>query len=228
MEPENIIGIIAAFLAVITPVGLGIFSIFSQPTWVKDNNFLAPYWNIINIGAIASALTMGSIGWFIYNQYGTYVSGIAFLFTSMLGFCVFQTFFTDFWNRVADRRILRIITFVSACFGTYFIWDIFGTNLLFIYAILFLFATIVIFIPVIGSSDGRALQISVLTTIPLVGLLGLQWGIILFLALMFVFGVGNAIYRKDFKALIKKVSMPLVPIILLAFLLAILLCGMFA
>jgi len=227
MVPEtNLIGIIASFLAVIVPVGLGIFSIFFKPKWMKDKS-LAPSWTKINVAAITVGLLSGCFGWFMYKEFGTYISGIAFLNSSLLGFSVFQTFFTDFWYRLADRRILNISTLISLLFGIYMTWDIFGKEMLMIYGILFFLATIVLFIPSIGSSDGRALQLVVSATVPLVGLMGFQWGIVMFLILICAFGIGNAIYKKDLKSLVKKVSMPLVPIILLAFLIVILFYNLF-
>lgn len=227
MGPEtNLIGIIASFLAVIVPVGLGIFSIFFKPKWMEDKS-LAPSWTKINIAAITVGLLAGCFGWFMYKEFGTYISGIAFLNSSLLGFSVFQTFFTDFWYRLADRRILNASTLISLLFGVYMTWDIFGKEMLMIYGILFFLATIVLYIPSIGSSDGRALQLSVSATVPLVGLMGFQWGIVMFLILICAFGVGNAIHKKDLKSLVKKVSMPLVPIILLAFLTVILFYNLF-
>lgn len=223
---SHIVGIAAIILACLIPFGLGIYSILKEPVWVRENNFLSTYWKPINISAIGFSMICGFMTWNLYKDFEVFINGIALLNVSLLSFCAFQMIFTDFSSRFADRRILRISTIISFLFGIYFSLNTFGTNSIIIYVILFLIATIVVFIPGIGSSDGRALQLAIATSFPLVGLLGLQWGISVFLVLIVAFGIGNAIFKKDIKIILQKISMPLVPIILFSFLISIFACSL--
>lgn len=218
---SEVVGFSAVVLAALIPLVMAFLSLKKPPTWLVEGP-LVPHWLKINIAAVFVSLCSAFLGWVLYSDFEILIQGTASLMCALLGFASTQFFFTDLWQRYADRRILWICNGLALVFGTYFIIQVFGMPTLLVYAILFTAATVIIHVPGIGASDGRALQLAVLTSVPLVGLLGFQYGLIGFLSLLLAFGIGNAIYRKDVKALVKKVSTPLVPMITLPFLVVIL------
>lgn len=211
--------IISGALAVVMPVLLGVLSIVREPKWILEGK-LAPYWKKINLLSIALGIGFAILAWFIYSPFGVEVQALAALLVSLMAFCLTQMSFTDFSQRYADRRVLNTSNLVAFAVGGSFIWMALGQTIFLVYMIMLLAATVVIFIPNIGASDGRALQLVVLGSVPLVGLVGFQWGLMFFMVTLLLYGIGNAIYEKSWKALVGKRSLPLVPLIIFPFLFA--------
>lgn len=210
---------IFVFLSTVLPVfAMGAFSISSPPKWIPEGKLL-PHWTTINIGSmIAGVLSSSLIYYILYSDSIIAYKGIASLSAGLISFILGQTIFTDGFQRLADRRILRFANVLSLVVGLWFLFSYESYFIILIYVLFSLLASIVIFLPGIGMSDGRAIQLIMLSVFPVVGIEGFQKGIILFVPLILLYGVIVAVKNKSIKGLFTKISVPMVPLMLIPFL----------
>lgn len=205
-------------LTLMPVIGLAIFSIKKPPSWLPEGKLL-PHWKKINLYSLLASVVLASLSYFwIHVDFIAEFKIINSLSISLLTFVFGQTIFTDGWQRLADRRVLRIANVISLVVGVGFLL-IFDTQvMLMIYFLLALLATIIVFIPMIGNSDGRAIQLIVLSTFPILGLERIQWGLLLFVPIVLIYGLIVSIKNKSFKGFFTKISVPMVPIMIAPFL----------
>lgn len=215
---------ISLFLLVLLPVVfMTLFSLFKRPSWIQDS-VLSPQWKKINIGSLLGAIVLSAASYFwIHSSFIIEFKIVNSLAISLLVFIFGQTFFTDGWLRLADRRILRIANLTSLIVGLFFMLVFGNSTLIIIYLIFALLATIIVFLPMIGASDGRAIQLIVLSTFPILGFERLQWGILLFLPILALYWIFNAVKNKSIKGLLSKISVPMVPLMLAPFIIVLML-----
>lgn len=199
------------------------FSLFYKPFWIDDGP-LKTKWNIINICAFIFSIIIGIITYFIHGSFFE-ESTVMSLSSTVLSFVLVQTLFTDFCQRLADRRLLRIANFIVGIAGVWFLYSYDDTYLTLLYILLFLGATLIVFLPQIGASDGRAMQLVVLGTFPFLLLEGFQIGLIVFLIEILLFGAYHSIRRKSLRGFWTKISVPMVPLIIFPFLGTLLVVG---
>lgn len=197
------------------------------PSWVKEDDSLSPVWTRLNIIGLIAAFLSSLITFFVYGEYQIEYQIVAALSASLLAFVLCQTSVTDFAKRLADRQLFRLANAITALAGVWFLWKYVNTVNLIIYVFLFLVMSIFLFIPKIGASDGRALQLVTLATFPVLGLEGFQYGFLLMGVILFVYAIIHAVHNKSFKDLLTKVSIPMVPIIVSPFLLMVLVMPLF-
>lgn len=211
MEPDVLksLAILAAIF--IVPVAFALFSIKRPPIW-KDKGPLAPLWSKINVFSAVAAIFTSSITFAIYHDYMLEYRSIATLSTALLTFTLGQTLATDFSQRLADRRILNSASVISALAGFWFLYN-FDYASVGTYIILAIGASCLFFLKSLGDSDVRAIQLIILSALPIVSLAGLQTGMVLFLLFLIVYAVGYSIRHRNFKlAIFTKMSLPLVPL----------------
>lgn len=210
---------ISVFIATILPViAMGVFSIKSHPEWLAEGKLL-PSWKKINSLSMIAGILVSAIVYFVlYDSSIISYKGIASLSAGLLTFVLGQTIFTDGFQRLADRRILRFANVLSLAVGLWFLISYDSYFMILIYVLFALFASIVVFLPGIGMSDGRAIQLIVLSVFPVVGIEGFQIGILLFVPIILLYGLIIAIKNKSLKGLFTKISVPMVPLMLAPFL----------
>lgn len=228
---DLIFSVIVPLLVFIMPTFLFWLSVSYQPVWVAGGP-LEDNWGRINKFSFVFSWLAAVLAYFIYNSFDTlsvmnnvvfddnyfdYLKWFVVISAALLGFCLIQTFFSDFSQRYASKNVLFSCNVILFILGLLFYSHYAEKNYVILYVMFFLFATIVIYLPGIGASDGRAMQLVVATSIPITGFIGFQYGLVLFLLVLFVYGVGRAIVKKSFKELFGKVSLPLVPLIILPF-----------
>lgn len=211
----NSIMFISTILPVIT---MGLFSIKSPPEWLPEGKLL-PHWSKINVASlIVSFIVSGLTYFFLYADFIVQYKTIASLSAGVVSFVLIQTIFTDGFQRLADRRILRFANVISLVVGLWFLISYESYFFILIYLLFFLFASIVVFLPGIGMSDGRAIQLIVLSVFPVIGIEGFQKGILLFIPIILLYGLIIAAKNKTLKGLFTKISVPMVPLMLAPFL----------
>lgn len=224
MESEVLKSSIALILALVVPTALAMFSLRYPPSW-KDNGPLAPFWSKINLISLAASVVLAVLTFILYSSHITDYRFIATLSTALLTFVVGQTLFTDFTQRLADRRILNMANLVSLAAGLWFL-NKYEPQTIPIYLVYAIVGVAVMFVPSIGDSDGRAITLVVLSAFPIVGAGGMQWGIIGFLAALLIYTFATAIRAKSFKVgFISRMSIPLVPLVIAPFLIIVILAA---
>ena len=216
MEPELLTSTIILIAVLLVPAFLALFSIKRPPEWIAGGA-LAPFWSKINflslsISAAAALITFGTL-----SVYMVEFRSVATLSAALLSFLTVQTFFTDFAHRKADRRVLRIANLLSLAAGYWFL-NTYDKPTLIFYVVFAIAATAVLFVKGIGDSDARAMQLVVLSALPVIGVSGMQLGIVGFLVLTLIYAAVLAFKNKSFKMLLtKKASIPAVPLIVAPF-----------
>lgn len=207
------------FISTVLPaIFMGLFSVKSHPEWLKEGRLL-PHWSKINFFAVLfSAFVSGIVYYWLYADFILQYKTIASLSGGIVSFVLIQTIFTDGFQRLADRRVLRFANVLSLVIGLWFLISYESYFVILIYLLFALFASIVIFIPGIGMSDGRAIQLIALSVFPVIGIEGFQKGILLFIPIILLYGIIIAIKNKSFKGLFTKISVPMVPLMLFPFL----------
>jgi len=217
------IGIGIFGLIIIPSICIMILSLAKPPSWLKDS-VLFPHWFKINMGSLVFSIILAAVSYFLIHE--NFIAEFKIVHTlaiSLLTFIFGQTIFTDGWLRLADRRILRIANVLSLICGIGFLLIFGNQTMIMIYILMFLLATVIVFLPMIGTSDGRAIQLIVLATYPTLGLDRMQWGIIVFVPVILIYGLVVAIKNKNIKGIFTKISVPMVPLMLAPFILVLML-----
>lgn len=216
MEPELLTSAIILIAVLLVPTFLALFSIKRPPEWIAGGA-LAPFWSKINFLSLSISVASALFTFFSLSAYMVEFRFVAALSAALLGFVAVQTFFTDFAHRKADRRILRVANLLSLAAGYWFL-NTYDKPMLIFYVIFAIAATAMLFVNNIGDSDARALQLVVLSALPVIGISGMKLGIVGFLVLTLTYGAGLAFKNKSFKMLLtKKASIPAVPLIVAPF-----------
>lgn len=216
--------ILVFVISLLPALGSAIFSMIKPPSWLKEGPFL-PHWTKINIiGIIFSSVLAFFSYFFIHVEFIVEFKFLYSLALSLMGYIFVQTVFTDGWQRLADRRILRVAVVSSLLAGSIFLFVFGNSTMWMVYALMFLLATALIFLhSLIGQSDARAIQLIVAATYPALGLERMQWGILLFVPLILIYGVIMAVKNKSFKGFFTKISVPMVPLMLAPFIVVLML-----
>lgn len=211
------------WLALFAPLCLVMLSLLSPPVWLSDSP-LKPHWRAINLTSWGMSWLLSTlVGLAVLHESPMYVF-VCILGTGLMTTVLGQTIFTDFIHRKADRRILRLATVLAFVAGLVFLQLHTNQITLTVYLLWFACATVAIFLPDIGTSDGRAIQLVVAAGFPILGFSGFRWGLIFLIVLLLLWGIGLAVRKRSIKKLFtEKISQPLVPIIIAPFLLAVLL-----
>lgn len=217
MESEVLFSITALSLAVLIPVVLTIFSLRFPPSW-KDKGPLAPYWFKINVGSLAASSLVGIGTYFLHQSSVIEYQSLAVFSATVITFIFGQTLFTDFSQRLADRRVLRIAIASSFAIGLWFLSEFDSENIP-VYLIFSIVAFALLFIPAIGDSDGRAAILIVSAALPVITATGIvNLGIFSIAILLLIYALVVSIMKKDLKNFfVAKLSVPLVPIALAPF-----------
>lgn len=216
MEPELLKSAIILIAVLLVPTFLALFSIKRPPEWIAGGA-LASFWSKINLLSLSISASAALVTFFTLSAYIVEFRYVATLSAALLCFLTIQTLFTDFAHRKADRRVLRVANILSLAAGYWFL-NTYGKPTLIFYVIFAIAATAVLFVKGIGDSDARAMQLVVLSALPVIGVSGMQLGIIGFLALTLIYGAWLAFKNKSFKMLLtKKASIPAVPLIIAPF-----------
>lgn len=216
MESEVLFSVVSLVLAVLAPAGMALFSIKKPPSWL-DKGPLAPFWTKINFWSAASAIVAGFLTFLINRNVEFYWSSFSVLSVSIMTFILGQTLFTDFTQRLADRRVMRIANLFALSMG---LWALisFNSAAIPVYLIFILAASAILFAPNVGDSDGRAAQLIVLAGFPLIGGTGFIVGMLSFSLIVVGYSFIMAIKNKKLSGfLTAKTSVPLVPLLLIPF-----------
>ena len=189
-----------------------------SPGWVDRG-----HWQLANVLAfvtstVSSIFTAAMLPSGDVTHWLTAVAGGVSVGTTV--FVTTQCAYTDFTYRKGDRWTLRAAIAMNAATGGVSLFlepaRTQGERWLFV---LFL-------IPSLGKSDARATLLSILATYPMVGVLGVQWGLIVLALVLGVYGVSSSVrmmwgvkgtLRGVFR---EKMSIPMVPLITGSFLIA--------
>lgn len=188
-------------------------SMIWTPEWTL-RRFNGKQWQIINLTSTLVAVTICAV----YNLYYTAQQMPIDIFLSVswtsLGYLSTISLATDTLERKVDRHLLQIAIIVTTMLGIGCLW---GDNSLPAYLLLIVLSYMsFVFIPW-GESDARTLSLMIATLYPVYGLAGIN------IMLSFTF-IGAIIYafiytiklRSIKKIFTTKVSMPLVPFLLLS------------
>lgn len=187
-------------------------SIKRPPTWLS-NGPLEKHWKKINITGLITSVFLGLIAFIIYRNFIPEYQALAVSSTMILSFILVQSFFTDVAQRLVDRKVLYWAMFFMGIIATWFVFT-FGDETLKITFVLFvIISSAFIFLPVFGASDGRALTLMVMASIPVLGTQQFINASYIFIALLILIGIIMAIKTRKMKVMI-----PAVPIIIAPYL----------
>lgn len=223
MTTDHGIVFLLSYIAVVlvTPGLLLLLSLLKIPQWVKDS-VLESSWKRINLIAYTSSVVISLANFFIQLRYDVFTASMTGLYLSILIFVFGQTVMTDFNLRHADRWVLRLSMVISFAIGLWYfsvVGDLLMTG---IYLVLALLSAILIFVPGLGASDGRAIVLIVCSCLPVLGLQGFQYGFLALLGTIIVYGIYLALKHKSLRMIFSnKVSLPMVPILLFPFIVTI-------
>ena len=208
---------VGALLALCAPTILCLFSIYYVPGFIVASP-LARKWPNINLLALGISALLVFSSLFIYSNYSTEYAFMAALSCGVMGFVAVQSFSTDFAFRLVDRRMLRIANAISLIAGLWFLISFTDSINVKIYLLLLLGVTVAFFIPAIGQSDTRAMQLIVLSIFPVTGLQGISHGFLLTFATILLYGIIRGFKEGvGFFGIFTKMSMPMVPLIVAPF-----------
>ena len=204
-------------------VGLGAMvanSLRRTPEWL-DEPLRENWGRLTAYSAIAGAL-LGGASFALSATMGWGQQGI--VFASLGGYMFFQSLFTDFRVFHVERwggNIALILSLATGCYiiatrGSEVDWIVYGGFVVGMFAIGML--------PVVGNSDGRAFVYLAASAYPVGGIAGFQLAAIAYLVTVLLYFLGSRLRRgrNFFKGLLsEREKFPLVPIIMLAALLAV-------
>lgn len=215
---------VAMISAVSIVTALAMISVFRPPEWLDRNERMEGSWLPLNIASSVVAL-LSSLGstWALSHLTDDMLALTTMSVSSAaLVFLTIQTTITDMSVRMADRRILNLASLVTGGLGLATLLTIGNESILVTYGMFALLAIAVIFLPIIGPSDGRALLLVVLSSIPNIGLAGFITPMYGIFALVMIYGIVVAVKSKRISTLWKsKISLPLVPMILAPYAIAV-------
>ncbi len=134
---------------------------------------------------------------------------------SMVTYLLVVSVYTDHRHRMVDRVLLHWGLGIAVIFGVLRLIELQSEPLTVIFVVSILLSFAIMFVPSIGASDARAFMILFAVGIPVLGI-ELTWYVFLIgIALWLGYGILAAIRTRNFK-----VSIPLVPYILLPLALA--------
>lgn len=207
-------------MAIISPIltSLALFfvSYWAKEEWMSKDQIKSMGWKRINIVSLLVSLVVSLSFALAYDMSEHYLSSQMLILSaiSALIYCLIQSV-TDFFSRRVYRWTLRsanIIVFVFAAIDLLMHGE---TKVFAMYVIAVLVVSLLSFVPSIGMSDVRALQLVAISVIPIVGFfVFVYYYLIGFTVAILLYAVILSIMKKDFKILIKRISIPLVPIII--------------
>lgn len=207
-------------MAIISPIltSLALFfvSYWAKEEWMSKDQIKSMGWKRINIVSLLVSLVVSLSFALAYDMSEHYLSSQMLILAaiSALIYCLIQSV-TDFFSRRVYRWTLRsanIIVFVFAAIDLLMHGE---TKVFAMYVIAVLVVSLLSFVPSIGMSDVRALQLVAISVIPIVGFfVFVYYYLIGFTVAILLYAVILSIMKKDFKILIKRISIPLVPIII--------------
>lgn len=207
----------AITIAVFVPTALCVFSVRYQPVWVSEGT-LSSKWKSLNVLALSLSVLLIISVWFLYSDFNTEYTFMAALSVGTMSFIMVQTFATDFVMRLADRRVLRIANLVSGIAGLWFLISYTDKVIVLLYVLFFLFFCVLLFVPKLGQSDARALQLVLLSSMPVIGLEGFQIGFLLVAVFVVSYGIVKSLKDNgNLSGMLTKMSTPLVPLIIAPF-----------
>lgn len=198
-------------------------------SWFNEKSRSKKEWKKINFLSFFVSSTFGILTQLImYKDFDNDFTVIASISSSLLTYITVQSFFTDFYDRRVDRKGLRISCLISAVFGFYLIFQN-DPIYMFLYVIYILLATSTFFIrsPVtkklyVSQSDSRAIILVVLAAFPILGINYFNTAALMVALMVILYGVFAALKNRDFGILYKKkISIPMVPLIVAPFSLAV-------
>ena len=201
-------------------------TILHSPDWVDRGR-----WQVVNVLSFmtstafsiltAEILPPGDVTHWLTSVAGGVSVGTAVFVTT-------QCAYTDFTYRKGDRWTLRAAIAMNAATGgvSLFLEPARTQGERWLFALLVLLSLALFLIPSLGKSDARATLLSVLSVYPMVGVLGVQWGLIVLALVLGLHGVSSSArmlwgvkgtLRGVFR---EKMSIPMVPLITGSFLIA--------
>lgn len=215
-------------IALFIPAALCVFSLRYPPGWVYESPVF-PKWKQLNIISLALSSLLIVATKIMYSAYSDEYALMAMLAIGTMSFIAIQTFATDFTLRLADRRVLRIANLVAASSGLWFLITYTDETMVLLYMLFFLVFSAFFFVPKIGASDVRALQLVTLAGVPVLGLQGFQIGFILVAVAVIAYGVVVSLRTNgNLSGMLTKLSTPLVPLIITPFALMVLIYPLFS
>lgn len=202
--------------------GLFVYSWRMIPEWI-NNDDLRKSWRVVNKWSLAVSALLGVVASFLF----LWLPLLPYLFNvvavSALSFVLVQALFSDFKLRLADRRVLNICNALGFVFGIICLLIAHSYVMLVVYVVLLLCLSCLILFPKsIGMSDVRALLMVVIFVFPVGGFSVLSSSLVYFIVALLLYSVVMMFKSRSFKPLIGKQSLPMVPIIVAPFLVALL------
>lgn len=163
-----------------------------------------------------AAIISGSVGILLailqsFSSAGLDLLGFATVsLTAMVAFLLVVFSYTDHIYRMADRVLLRWALGIAVILGVPRLIELQSESTTVIYAVSIMLSFAIMFVPSIGASDARSFMLLFAVGIPVLGVLYTYYAFLVGIGLWLAYGIISAIANRSFK-----VSIPLVPYILL-------------
>lgn len=211
------------------PSALLLFTLFVwNPGWhgkvleSTENKFTWKKLNLVSAG-VSLVLSLMTAALATYGNVQDISSAALVTSIATMAFVLVQTYVTDTKMRYADRGTLRFATIMAfASSLTYYLYnDSFIAQFeMYAWIIAFVAATLLLYMPGFGSSDGRAIALAVAAAVPVVGVIGVAFSMVFYAIAALVFVVWIVLkYKVSSIAYVNHISIPAVPFLLFPFLL---------
>lgn len=208
---------------------LYLHSVVFKPVWADD---LKTDWKTINNISVFPTLLMIWVTFFIFRDLDFWLVTGATVSIAALTYCFTQSAFTDPQVRSVDRRVLYLAMVPPLGVHGYLLTRVEGNPELILWIVLIMASAALVFLPLMGPSDGRALLLASIAAFPILGINWFTYALFGFVAGLLLYNLILAIYRRKtlgvpiLKSFAMKTSFPAVPFILFPFVVAIPLLGL--
>lgn len=196
-------------------------SLIRTPEWISGSGTLQ-IWRRTSVLASATGFVLAtcfSILVLITHTMAILpVAVLTSISTSLLGFVSVQSGWTDFRFRKVDRWVLRAALVISALSSGMYMFAYRNETDLWLWFLIVLVSLVVFLIPAVGKSDARVITLVCMAALPVTGLWVFQFGFLLVAALSIIYSMVTAPKGSSIKdTLTRKVSVPMVPLIVAPF-----------
>jgi len=179
------------------------------PEWISENSMETSWVTYNKRACYISTFFIILSSVLYYNKMGILSSILATLFIGSVSYLLVQSLLTDLKLRLVARKPQEISIISLFFIAGVYTSIVLGIPNLITFTLLAITGIMLVLLPLMGASDGRAFMLILIGSFPLIGLNGILYTALSIISLFLIIAVFIAIYKKSMKF-----TIPAVPIIL--------------